>query len=120
MCKQELLKDFHKIPTGMRNCLFIIMFVCSSSATDAKQYKFLQTLLTSNFTTMLMFWQFKYVIENVSRLQASGWLCSTYSWLILTQDPNFGMLKIYGVHVLIGVKGFREPLLYKTSHKGRQ
>lgn len=71
MCKQELLKDFHKIPSGMRNCLFIIMFVCFSSATDAKQYKFLQTLLTSNFTSMLMFWQFKHVIENVSRLQAS-------------------------------------------------
>jgi len=55
----------------MRNCLFIVMFVCSSSATDAKQYKLLQTLLTSNFINMLMFWQSKYVTENVCRLQVS-------------------------------------------------
>lgn len=66
MCKQELVKDFHKILSSRQNCLFKIMFVYSSSDTDAKQYKFLQTQLTSNFTSMLMFRQFKYVTENVS------------------------------------------------------
>lgn len=71
MCKQELLKDFHRIPSSIWNCLFEIMFVCSSSATDAKQYKFLQTQLTSNFTSMIMFWQFKHVLENASQLQVS-------------------------------------------------
>lgn len=105
MCKQELVTDFHQILSSRQNCLFKIMFVYSSSATDAKQYKFLQTQLTSNFISMLMFWQFKYVTENVSWLQALHcfeWLCSTCSWLILTQDLHSVRIKIYGVHILIG------------------
>lgn len=66
MCKLESIKDFHQILSSRQNCLFKIMFMYSGSATEAKQHKFLQTQLTSNFTSMLMFCQSKYVTENVS------------------------------------------------------